>query len=72
MIGAEAIPAEPHIISVREVLVTVRERNRNAGHSYGARTMEIHYEATFSDGSSRQSWALWDEWRPFLEKAENA
>lgn len=58
----------PAIVKVTEIEHRYRERNRNAGNSYGAQTMEIHYVAHFDDGSTERCEYLPNEWKPFLEK----
>lgn len=57
----------PAIVKVTEELITVRERNRNAGNSYGARTAEVFYTAHFDDGTTDADWYLHPTWKPFLE-----
>lgn len=58
--------SERQIITVREELVTVTERNRNAGWSYKARTAETWYEVEYSDGTKDGDWYLWPSWKPYL------
>ena len=59
----------PAIVKVTAELVTVRERNRNAGHSYGARTAETFYTVHYDDGSIHTDWSLHPNYRPFLERS---
>lgn len=59
------------IVIVREQLVSVRETNRSAGHSYGSTTAEMWFEAEYSDGSKELEPYLFDSWKPFLEKKQN-